>query len=95
MLLVHLPPPVRPSEISRFSVFWLGAATGLLLVCLLSGGQPYASTASTSPQEQHSPPAHVFPQTLLHAPEVGFISEVQASGPSLRAVMATWPIEAM
>jgi len=86
MLLAHLLPPARSVEISRFWVFWLGAAASFTLISLLSGGQPYASM---SPLEQ------AFPQVFLHAPEVGNISEVQISGPSLRAVAAAWPVEAL
>jgi hypothetical protein len=97
MLLAHLPFPTRPPGISRFWIFWLGAATSFTLLCLLSGGQPHAST---SRQEQFShgdnpPLEQIFPQAFIYAPEVGLISEVQASGPYLRAVTAAWPIEAI
>jgi hypothetical protein len=92
MLLAHLPPPVRPFAISRFWVFWLGAAASFLLVSLLSGWQPHAFTA---PLEQHPPLEQIFPQAFIYAPEVGFISEVPESGPYLRAVAAAWPVEAL
>jgi len=91
-MFAHLPLLPRRFGISRFWAFWLGAATGFTLVCLLSGGQPQAFTP---PPEQDSRMEQLFPQTFIHAPEVGFISEVQASGPSLRAIAAAWPIEAM
>ena len=68
-MLAHLPLLPRRFGISRFWAFWLGAATGFTLVCLLSSGQPQAFT---SPPEQNPQMEQVFPQAFIHAPEVGF-----------------------
>ena len=44
------------------------------------------------PRADNPPLEHCFQQTFIHAvPEVGFMSEVGASGPYLRAAATAWP----
>ena len=89
-----LPTPVRPSENPRLPFLWLGVcAASLTLVCLLHSGQPHAFTP---PRTENPPPGQYFQQASIHAAlRVGLISEVEASGPYLRAAAAAWPGNAL
>jgi hypothetical protein len=91
-MFAHLVFPARPSENAWFAALCCAAAVCLLPACLLYIIQPQGFAPHPA---QFSSPEHVFPQAFIHAvPEVGFMSEVQVSGPSLRAVAATWPVGA-
>ena len=79
----------RPFEHPGFPVFCRGAAAGLMLAGLLYAMQPQHDAP---PLAHNPPPEQCSPQVFLHAVPVGFISEVRASGPSLRAVAAAWPV---
>ena len=88
-----LPLPIRPSGNPRLPAFWFGVAVAsLALVCLLHSGQPHAFTP---PRTEYPLQEELFPQAFIHAvPEVGFMSEVRESGPSLRAAATAWPGDA-
>jgi len=83
----------RPFGHLGFAAYCCTAAATIFLACLLYSKQ----AQSFAPPLAHTPPPeYCCPQTFHKAvPGVGLISEVQASGPALRALAATWSAEAV